>query len=194
MAKLAVYCGAASGFSPLFEQATKQLGKWMVENNLELIYGGGKYGLMGTLAQTVSDYGGKVHGIVPEVLYDRQITFDRLTDLKVVGDMSERKKEMLASADASLALPGGPGTLEEISQAFSWARIGENPTPSIIYNVADFYAPLEQMYDAMVTNGFLTKVDRQKLLFSESLSQILAFMHGYTPPEIRTYQAEDAKQ
>lgn len=194
MTKLAVYCGASAGVSPEFEKATIELGKWMVAHNFELVYGGGKYGLMGTLAKTISDNKGKVYGIIPEVLYKRDIAFDRLTDLEVVADMSTRKKKMLQISDASLALPGGPGTLEEISQAFSWSRIGENPNPCILYNISNFYSPLEKMYDSMVENGFLTSDDRQKLLFTSSLSEILSFMSSYTPPQVRKYSRKDAKK
>lgn len=190
--KLAVYCGATAGYSPLFKSATIELGQWMVNHNIELVYGGGKYGLMGILAQTVADCGGNIFGVLPQSLYQRDVVFDRLTNLKVVNDMAVRKKTMLEMADASLALPGGPGTLEEISQAYSWARIGENNTPSVLYNIANFYEPLEKMYDTMVENGFLTPIDRQKLLFSDSLPEILNFMTNYTPPKIRSYTEKEA--
>lgn len=192
MTKLAVYCGASVGKSPEFEKATIKLGKWMVAHNFELVYGGGKYGLMGTLAKTIIDNKGKAYGIVPEALYKRDVTFGRLTELNVVNDMSERKKEMLKISDASLALPGGPGTLEEISQAFSWTRVGENFDPCVLYNVGGFYSPLEKMYDSMVENGFLTSNDRQNLLFSDSLPEILNFMKNHTTPQVRNYNEKEA--
>ncbi len=192
MKRIAVYCGASSGNSPLYTKAAIELGKWVVANKFELVYGGGRYGLMGILAKTVRDNGGKLYGIIPETLYRRNIAFDRLTDLKIVRDMSERKKLMLEMADVSIALPGGPGTLEEISQAYSWSRIGENSSPCILYDVADYYAPLKNMFNSMVVNGFLSAKDQEKLLFSSSLDEITNFINAYIPPQIRSYAKNDS--
>ncbi|GBG95724.1 lysine decarboxylase [Ligilactobacillus salitolerans] len=192
MKKIAVYCGASSGNSPLFKQAAIDLGNWIVANNFELVYGGGRYGLMGILAETVSSQNGKIYGIIPDVLYRKNIAFNGLTDLKVVPNMSARKETMLQLSDASLALPGGPGTLEEIAQAYSWARIGENSNPCVLYNVNHFFEPLEKMFDSMVDNGFLGAAERKKLLFSDSLPEIREFIQTYTPPQKRTYNEKDS--
>lgn len=187
MKRVAVYCGASAGNDRVYQKATIGLADWLVENDLELVYGGGGVGLMGLLAKEVLSSGGKVHGVMPQELVDRGAAFDGLTDLNVVTDISVRKQTMLELSDGCIALPGGPGTLEEIIDAFSWARLGNNPNPCVFYNVAGYYNPLKSMFDEMTDKNFLTAVDRKKLLFSDSLDEILNFMSSYVPPEIRTY-------
>lgn len=187
MKKVAVYCGASTGNDGSYQQATKELAHALVKRDLELVYGGGGVGLMGTLANEVLSSGGKVHGVMTKQLVEREAAFDKLTDLQVVDNMSIRKEKMLSLSDACIALPGGPGTLEEIIEAFSWARLGNNANPCIFYNVNNYYAPLEKMFDTMTEKEFLTVADREKLLFSDSLDEIFNFMATYIPPMIRTY-------
>ncbi|HAT54949.1 MAG TPA: TIGR00730 family Rossman fold protein [Lactobacillus sp.] len=187
MKKVAVYCGASTGNKPMYEAATVELAHWLVAHDLELVYGGGGVGLMGVLANTVISDGGQVHGIIPQDLYDRGTALKTLTDLRVVADMDVRKATMMKEADACVALPGGPGTLEEIAEAYSWARIGDNDDPCVFFNVNGYYDPLRQMFDRMTEEAFLTEPDRQKLLFSDSLSDVWTFINSYVPPVIRTY-------
>ncbi|KRN76928.1 TIGR00730 family Rossman fold protein [Weissella minor] len=187
MKKIAVYCGASTGNDPQFEQATIDLAQWLVKHDLELVYGGGGVGLMGLLAQTVLDAGGVVHGIMPQNLYDRGAGHPGLTDFEVVPNMSIRKQRMLELSDGCIALPGGPGTLEEIAEAFSWARIGDNENPCVFYNVDGFYNPIQQMFQDMVNKDFLTQTDFDKLGFIENLEDIYNFMDSYEPPMIRQY-------
>ncbi|MFD1418601.1 LOG family protein [Companilactobacillus keshanensis] len=186
MKRIAVYCGAASGNEKIYQDATLELADWLVSNNLELIYGGGRVGLMGMLATEVRSEGGYVHGIITQELFDRGTAFEDC-ELQIVSDMSVRKKRMLDLSDGCIALPGGPGTLEEIIEAFSWARLGDNENPSAFFNVNGYYDPLKNMFDQMTNKGFLSSEDREKLLFSDSLDQIHSFMESYVPPKIRTY-------
>ncbi|MBX4172356.1 TIGR00730 family Rossman fold protein [Weissella viridescens] len=187
MQKIAVYCGASTGNEPAYADATVALGTWLAEHQLELVYGGGGVGLMGLLAQTVLDHGGVVHGIMPQNLYDRGAAHPGLTDLEIVPNMSVRKQKMLAYADGCIALPGGPGTLEEIVEAFSWARIGDNDNPCVFYDVNHYYRPIQDMFQAMVNTEFLTQADFDKLGFFDSLPKMLQFMENYEPPLIRQY-------
>lgn len=187
MKKIAVYCGASEGNDDVYKESTIQLGEYLAKNNLELVYGGGGVGLMGLLTNTVLDNGGIVHGIMPKELMDRGASLNRLKDLKVVDNMSVRKKMMLEEADGCIALPGGPGTLEEIVEAFSWARLGDNNSPCVFYNISGYYEPMKSMFDSMVSKEFLTSNDREKLLFSDSLEEIFRFMDSYIPPKIRQY-------
>ncbi len=184
--KIAVYCGAASGNDKIYQKSALQLADWLVANDLELVYGGGKVGLMGILASEVRLQGGIVHGVITQELYDRKTAF-KDCDLQIVSDMSVRKKTMLDLSDGCIALPGGPGTLEEIIEAFSWARLGDNSNPSAFFNVAGYYDPLKTMFDQMTNKEFLSVEDREKLLFSDSLDNIYHFMENYIPPKIRTY-------
>ncbi|KRN22183.1 TIGR00730 family Rossman fold protein [Lacticaseibacillus camelliae] len=186
MKKMAIYCGAYSG-QPVYEQAARDLGAWLVANQFELVYGGGGVGLMRTLAESVLAAGGVVHGVMPANLYARGAGLAGLKDLEVVPDMAARKKRMLALADACVALPGGAGTLEEISEAFSWARVGDNASPCAFYNVNHYYDGLAAFYDHMVAEGFLTAADRSKLLFTADLTELGHFIDSYTPPRLRTY-------
>lgn len=184
--KIAVYCGAATGNSPVYVKAATDLGQYLADHRLELVYGGGSVGLMAVLANTVIEAGGKVHGVMPQKLVNRGAAATNITDLTVVNNMSIRKQTMLDMADGCIALPGGPGTLEEIIEAYSWARIGDNPNPCALYNVNHYYDPLKTMFDQMVQQGFLTAEHRSKLLFADNLPEIFDFINRYTPPTIRT--------
>ncbi|MFT8927701.1 MAG: TIGR00730 family Rossman fold protein [Sporolactobacillus sp.] len=187
MKSIAVYCGASMGTDKRYEESAIQLGKWIARNAYRLVYGGGKVGLMGVLAQTVLSKRGYVTGIIPKLLADRGVAYEGLSELIIVADMSERKQKMITYSDCCIALPGGPGTLEEITEAISWARLGENPNPCIFFNVNHYYEPIAQVYDRMVEEGFLTKEDRDKILITDSLDAIDSFLVHYTPPIIRQY-------
>ncbi|EUJ22470.1 NA recombination-mediator protein A superfamily protein [Listeria grandensis FSL F6-0971] len=185
---IAVFCGASMGNSPIYQEATIALGKWIAENHDGLVYGGGKVGLMGVLADQVLASGAEVIGVIPEALKNREMAHERLTELHVVANMHERKAQMIASANVYIAMPGGPGTLEEITEVISWGRIGEHTNPCILYNVNGYYDLLGKFYDKMVEEGFLTPADRDKILISESLDEIDQFIASYVPPMIRTYK------
>lgn len=190
MKKIAVYCGASTGHNPIYKRAATQLADWLVSRNVELVYGGGGVGLMGVISKRMLSRGGKVHGVMPKELVERVaelVELARLSDLTVVKNMSARKEEMMSLSDGCIALPGGPGTLEEMAQAFSWSLIGDNNNPCAFYNVNHYYDPLATMFDQMTINGFLSKADRNKLLFSDSLDEIHQFMANYVPPKIRKY-------
>lgn len=189
MKRIAVYCGASIGNDQTYQEAAIKLGDYLANHDLELVYGGGGVGLMGLLANEVLNTGGIVHGVMPKELVDRGAALKKLTDLKVVENMSIRKTTMLELSDACLALPGGPGTLEEIIEAFSWARLGDNPNPCVFYNVNGYYNSLKNMFDEMTSKEFLTTEDRSKLLFSDSLDSIFKFIDDYMPPKIRTYSS-----
>ncbi|MBF7137728.1 LOG family protein [Pediococcus pentosaceus] len=187
MRKIAIYCGAAAGNNPTYANSARKLGKWMASNNIGLVYGGGQFGLMGIIAKTVIENGGHVDGIIPENLAARGASYQAVSNLQVVKDMSIRKQLMMDMADGFIALPGGPGTLEEISEVFSWSLIGDNNKPCVLFNTNHYYDNLQNMYDHMVVEGFLTSQARQKLLFSDSVEQIAEFMDTYIPPKIREY-------
>ncbi|MFD1470972.1 LOG family protein [Companilactobacillus mishanensis] len=187
MERIAVYCGASEGNDDIYKDAAIKLADYLVDHKLDLVYGGGGVGLMGILAKEVLNKGGKVLGIMPHELVDRGAACDGLTVLKVVENMSVRKEKMLELSDGCIALPGGPGTLEEIIEAFSWARLGDNSNPCVFYNVDGYYDPLKQMFDDMTAKGFLTQEDNDKLFFSDSLDDIWMFMETYIPPKIREY-------
>nr|WP_201782130.1 TIGR00730 family Rossman fold protein [Paenibacillus xylanivorans] len=185
--RIAVYCGASKGNNAIYEKAAVQIGNWIVDQEHELVYGGGKAGLMGVLADTVIQRSGIVTGVIPTFLQARELAHDQLNKIIIVSNMHERKAKMIELADCYIALPGGPGTLEEITEVISWGRIGQHVNPCIFYNVNGFYDLIGQFYDKMVAEGFLTNADRQKILVTDSLDEINTFISAYTPPEIRQY-------
>ncbi|AUJ32076.1 MAG: TIGR00730 family Rossman fold protein [Liquorilactobacillus nagelii] len=187
MKKIAVYCGAYAGKNPVYEKMTLTVSHWLVNQGYDLVYGGGSVGLMGILAKTVLADGGRVYGFMPQNLYLRGTALNNLTSLTIVDNMAIRKQKMLAAADVCLALPGGAGTLEEISEAYSWARIGDNSAPCILYNANGYYNLLEKFFKQMVVEGFLSTEHFQKLCFAKDLTQAAKFIADYTPPEIRQY-------
>lgn len=184
---IAVYCGASFGNNDNYKKCAEKLGEWIGKNSYTLIYGGGKVGLMGIVADTVLANKSEVIGIMPEFLVKRELAHTNITKLEVVKDMSIRKKKMIDLADVFIALPGGPGTLEEISEVISWSRIGQNANPCILYNENSYYDYLKLMYNKMVEEGFLSKEDNEKILFTDSVEEISEFIKNYVPPKIRKY-------
>ncbi|WP_413476493.1 TIGR00730 family Rossman fold protein [Latilactobacillus fuchuensis] len=187
MVNVAVYCGASMGNKPIYAEAAKTLGTWLVQRGDRLIYGGGQVGLMGTIADAVLQQGGQVTGIMPAFLNQRELMHTGLTETLIVDDMATRKHRMIELAEVFIALPGGPGTLEEMSEVISWARIGQQDGPCIFYNVAGYYDLLQQFLAKMVSEGFLTQVDFDKYLFTTDLTEMATFITGYQPPKVRQY-------
>ncbi|MDT2596169.1 TIGR00730 family Rossman fold protein [Enterococcus dongliensis] len=177
--RIAVYCGAHLGADPAYQKAAQELGEWLVAHDYELIYGGSKLGLMGVVADSVLNKGGTAIGIMPKFLSDRERVHPGLTQILTVADLDERKKMMMQEADVCLALPGGVGTLEEISEAYSWMRVGQTHNPCIFFDVKNYYYLLQAFFDQMVKQDFLSQKDRQLVLFSESLFEIDTFIHNY---------------
>ena len=188
MKKIAIYCGASLGTSEIYKEKTIELGNWMLANHFGLVYGGGAFGLMGIIADTIIEGQGSSIGVMPHFLEQRELAHNKLDELILVNDMHERKRKMIDLADAYIALPGGPGTLEEISEVISWGRVGEHQNPCIFYNVDGFYSLLADFFDQMVTTGFLTKEDREKFLFSDSLTVIKEFIDSFEAPQVRSYK------
>ena len=182
-----VYCGASKGNKKEYENNAIQLGEWIAKNNHTLVFGGGNAGLMGTIANTVIHNNGKTIGVMPTFLQQRELAHDRLDELIIVESMSERKEVILEKGDVCIALPGGPGTLEEITEVVSWSRVGQNNNPCIFFNTNNYYSLIEQFYDQMVSNEFLTQEDRDKILFSKSFQEIEEFIKNYKAPKVRTY-------
>jgi len=184
---IAVYCGASIGNNAAYREAAQLIGKWIADENHTLVYGGGKAGLMGIVADEVLMNGGEVIGIIPTFLVDRELSHPNLTQLEIVNSMSERKNRMIELGECYIALPGGPGTLEEISEVISWARIGQHQHPCILFNVNGYYDKLKQFFDDMVHNGFLGEADKSIMLFTDSIEEVEQFIANFKPVEVRTY-------
>lgn len=186
--QVTVYCGAALGHDEKYQRIAKELAEWIAGEGHVLVYGGGNVGLMGMLADHVLARGGQVIGVMPEFLVGRELAHPGLTRLEIVHTMHERKMKMIEFGDVYIALPGGPGTLEEITEVISWGRIGQHTHPCIFMNQTGFYEDLKQQYTKMVQEGFLTHADFEKILFAEDIGEIEPFIETYTPCAVREYK------
>ncbi len=169
---ITVYLGSKEGNSSIYKRSIKDLGAWIGKNGHTLIYGGSKSGLMGALAGSVLDHGGKVIGIEPQYFVDAGLEFKRLTELIITDTMAERKTKMMELGDVFIAFPGGLGTLEELSEFMTLYNIGRINKPYAIYNLNGYYEPLKVFLNQMVETGFLTANNRDRIKFVDNLEDI----------------------
>lgn len=162
-------------------QAAQDLGRELAARKIEIIYGGGRRGLMGALADAALAAGGRVSGIIPQSLVDAEIAHRGLSELHVVHSMHERKAEMTRRADAFIILPGAWGTLDELCEALTWAQLGIHHKPCALWNVAGYYDLLLQFLAHAMDEKFLKPDDRELLLVSAELPELLAKIHAYKP-------------
>lgn len=162
-----VYCGSAPGSDPAFAEATRALGRTLAANNIELVYGGGRLGLMGILADTVIEAGGRVVGVIPEALVAHEVAHTGIHELHTVSDMHARKALLTGLCDAFIALPGGIGTLDELFEAWTWNALGYHAKPYCLLNVAGFWDGLTGFIDHVVASGFLSEARRRQLLCTD---------------------------
>jgi uncharacterized protein (TIGR00730 family) len=173
MASVCVFCGSSVGKDPVFAEAAKQLGLLLAENNCTLIYGGGKVGLMGIVADEVIKNNGKVVGVIPQFLYQREVGHDGLTELEIVQSMHERKKRMADLADAFIAMPGGWGTLDELAEILTWRQLGLVTAPIGLLNTAGFFNPLIEQLQQMTDKGFVSESNSKTLLIEKHPKELL---------------------
>ena len=171
--RLAVYCGSAPGSDELFAQATRATASAMVARRVDLVYGGGRLGLMGLIADSVLAEGGRVYGVIPAALVDLEVAHTGVTELFRVADMHERKAKMTDLADAFLALPGGIGTLDELFEAWSWNALGYHAKPFCLLNVGGFWDGLIHFMDHATDSGFLSASRRKQLLVADTPDEAL---------------------
>lgn len=170
--KITVYCGSASGNSPVYTGAAVEVGSWIAENGHILVYGAGRFGLMNEVAGAAKEHGGTVIGIIPRFLDSREGHRTDLDELIYTETMDERKAKMIELGDAFVALPGGVGTLEEISQIMALINIEKLDAPCLLYNKNNYYDALQAAIDKMVTEGFLSAEQRGKIRFFTSVDEL----------------------
>jgi hypothetical protein len=171
--RLAVYCGSAAGSQPVFAGCARDTASAMASRGVDLVYGGGRLGLMGLIADSVLELGGKVYGVIPQALVDIEVAHPRVTELHTVATMHERKAKMTDLADAFLALPGGVGTLDELFEAWSWNALGYHAKPFCLLNVDGFWDGLIDFIDHATASGFLSAQRRAQLLVAKSAEEAL---------------------
>ncbi|GGF22983.1 cytokinin riboside 5'-monophosphate phosphoribohydrolase [Halobacillus andaensis] len=187
MKKIAVFCGSSPGASEAYIEGAKKLGKEMVKRGMTLVYGGASVGMMGALADTILEEGGHVIGVMPDFLEKREIAHKDLTELIVVGSMHERKTKMSDLADGFIALPGGPGTMEEYFEIFTWAQLGLHQKPCGLLNVNRYFNPLLSLFNHMTNEQFLNEKDLSIALSDPNPSRLLDQFYSYEPPKVKTY-------
>jgi uncharacterized protein (TIGR00730 family) len=162
--RLAVYCGSASGRDAAFSNAARDTAEAMVRNCVDLVYGGGRLGLMGLIADSVLAAGGRVYGVIPTALVDLEVAHTGATELHTVANMHERKAMMTDLTDAFVAIPGGIGTLDELFEAWSWNALGYHKKPFCLLNVEGFWDGLIEFIEHAHQSGFLSQSRRRQLL------------------------------
>ena len=174
--KITVYCGSQSGNDPKYVQKAQELGRWIASSGHELVFGASDGGLMGAVAGEVLTGGAKVTGVVPDVPLIRARMHKGLSEYIFTKDMSERKQKMIELADAFIALPGGIGTLDEITEVLCLGQLRIHTKPSIFYNVDGFYEPLKEMFAVMEQTGFSHAEGNGRVLFAENINEIEEFL------------------
>lgn len=168
-----VFCGSSTPPDPLFGSAARDLGQFLAEASITLVYGGGRVGLMGELADAALGAGGEVVGVIPVGLFSREVGHRGLTELHEVGTMHDRKKLMYDLADGFIALPGGLGTLEEMAEVATWTQLGIHAKPVVLLDVARFWDPMVRLLDVMVDVGLLKEANRSIIRVAHSPGEAL---------------------
>ena len=184
MARLCVFCGSSPGTDPRYLEAARDMGRALARRGLGLVYGGGSVGLMGAVADAALAAGGEAIGVIPRVLQIRELAHRSLTTLHVVGSMHERKALMAELSDGFVALPGGMGTLEELSEVLTWAQLGIHARPIGLLDVAGYYQPLADFFDRAVGAGFLRPAHRRLLLVGDEPDGLLDRFAAWRGPTL----------
>lgn len=187
MKRICVFCGSNSGLDPIYLETAETVGEFLAANNIELVYGGGRVGLMGKIADTVLARGGTVIGVIPESLAIKEVAHQNTTVLHVVDSMHERKALMAEYADGFIAMPGGFGTFEEFCEIVTWAQLGIHQKPCALLNVAGFYDNLIAMFDYSASQNFIRGEHRKLVLVGDNIENLFELMKNYRPPAIEKW-------
>ena len=187
MRRICVYCGSNSGRRPAYAAAARDLADVLVRHELELVYGGADMGIMGVLADAVLERGGKVHGVIPQMLRDKEIAHRGLTELHVVASMHARKTVMAALSDGFIAMPGGFGTLEEIIEIVTWGQLRFHDKPCGLLNTNGYFDHLLAYLDNASAEGFLREENRNMLLCDSDPARLVRQFERYTAPHVEKW-------
>jgi uncharacterized protein (TIGR00730 family) len=187
MQRLCVYCGSSKGSNSSYAQAAEHLAEVLVNNDLELVYGGSHKGTMGILADAVLELGGRVHGVIPRMLEEKEVAHTGLTELHIVASMHERKSMMAALSDGFIALPGGFGTLEEIIEIVTWGQLRFHSKPCGLLNVNNYFDKLLEFLDHTHEEGFLRPENRAMLLSDSDAASLIMQFEQYVPPDVEKW-------
>ena len=186
--KITVFCGAKTGKNENYEKAAYKLGADAAKKNLTVVYGGGATGLMGAVANGALSEDGRVTGVIPQFLVDREVAHPGVRDMRIVQSMHQRKLELEAEGDAIIMMPGGAGTLEEFFEVFTWGQLGLHEKPIGILNVDGYFDGLITVIHKSIEEGFLEERYLDMLFIHDNLDDILAGFETYIPVKVRTYE------
>lgn len=187
MKKLAVFCGSSNGASDVYIEGAKKLGKELASRNIALVYGGASVGIMGAVADSVLNEGGYVIGVMPSFLENREIAHQSLSELIIVDSMHERKAKMAELADGFIALPGGPGTMEEFFEVFTWGQLGIHKKPCGLLNIDNYFDLLINFFSQMNKQEFLQEKYLSMLMNDSEPASLIEKFQTYNPPSVKTY-------
>jgi hypothetical protein len=187
MRRVCVFCGSSTGKNPAYLEAARATGRALASRGVGLVYGGGSVGLMGALADATLEAGGEVVGVIPRALQLRELAHGRLTTLHVVGSMHERKARMAELSDAFIALPGGMGTLEELSEILTWSQLGLHARPVGLLDAAGYYGPLIAFFDRAAAEGFIRPEHRGLVLVGTEPAALLDRFAIWKAPPIERW-------
>jgi len=191
MNSVVVFCGSSEGVTAQYAEDAFELGKTLAQNQIKLVYGGAKIGIMGSLAKGTTEAQGEVIGVIPEFLMKKEVFHPNLTDLIITKDMHERKMKMHELSDGIIMLPGGYGTLEEFFEMLTWAQLGLHQYPIGILNTNGFYDALLQMLRHMVQQGFVKQINYDMLLVDQDVNSLLTKMKNYEPIPVPKWITKD---
>jgi uncharacterized protein (TIGR00730 family) len=190
---ICVFCGSSFGARPIYADAARAVGRLLAVRGLRLVYGGAKVGLMGTIADAALEAGGEVTGVMPDALVQKEIAHPRLTDLRIVGSMHERKALMADLSDAFIALPGGFGTFEEFCEVLTWSQLGLHRKPCGLLNIAGYYDHLLKLFDHGVNEQFLRKEHRAAVLADEQPEVLIEKLITFHPPTLEKWISKNER-
>jgi hypothetical protein len=184
LSRVCVYCGSSAGSGPEFAESARALGQLLARDGLTLVYGGAEVGLMGLVADAALAAGGRVVGVMPRNLVEREIAHPNLTELVEVGSMHERKQRMFDLADAFVALPGGLGTLEELTEIATWAQLGMHRKPIVTLDVSGYWAAFHSFLGDAVRHGFMKPENLDLIANVGAVADVLPALRAYAPPRV----------
>ena len=184
MKRIAVFCGSSIGFNRIYADDAKKLGVYMAKNNIGLVYGGGKIGIMGVLADTVLENKGEVIGVIPDMLRHEEVAHTKITEMIVTKKMSKRKVTISKLVNGYIALAGGFGTLDEIFEAMTLGQLGIENKPVGILNTNGYFDHTLKQFDVMVEEGFLKSSNREMIIVSNSVEELIFKMNNYKAPDV----------
>ena len=184
MKRIAVFCGSSIGFNPVYMEAAKELGNYFANNHIGMVYGGGKVGLMGVIADEILSHKGEVIGVIPTLLEKEEVVHAGVEEMIVCKKMSERKVIMSKLIDGYITLPGGFGTLDELFEALTLNQLHIEQKPVGLLNVNGFFDAVLLQLDKMVEEGYLKQTNRNMLLVANSVDDLMQKMNNYTAPKV----------